>query len=702
MSRILLIEDSRAQAKKLRLILEAEGFTVEVAPDAEQGFDCLTRSAFDLVITDVVMPGRSGFDLCRQIKSDPAYRNTPVILLTSLTDPLDVMQGIACGADNFLTKPCEPSHLIGRIRGLLTSKALRAQGRVTVGVEVVFLGQRFTITSDKEQILDLLISTCEDVVRTNRELQEAKANVERSNRLLEGRARLSEEKYHALMDQAGDAILVLNSGGTVLEANRRAEDLFGRPRVEILGRPFEGFLPHHEPNGSPGLLERLAEGPVRLDHLPLRQVKGRPVCVDLSASVVDLGGERLVLVIARDTTERDRLEQQLQQAQKMEAIGRLAGGVAHDFNNLLTVITGYGEVLLDRLLPGDATRDQVGEMKKAADRAASLTRQLLAFSRQQVVSPRPLDLNLVVSDLDKMLRRLIGEDVSLTSVPTSGLGLVKADPGQVEQVLMNLAVNARDAMPQGGKLTIETGNVDLDEDYCRLHLGTRPGRYVLLAVSDTGCGMTAEVKARIFEPFFTTKEVGKGTGLGLATVYGIVQQAGGHIEVYSEPGRGTTFKVYLPRVDVPAVCPEAGPGREENPRGTETVLVVEDEAIVRALTCHVLRESGYRVLEARHGRDALRLCEPHAGRIDLLVTDVVMPEMGGRELANRLAERVPGIQVLYLSGYTDDAVVRHGVLEAETAFLQKPFTGRALTRKVREVLDQRKAPAVRADMAIVR
>jgi two-component system cell cycle sensor histidine kinase/response regulator CckA len=380
-------------------------------------------------------------------------------------------------------------------------------------------------------------------------------------------------------------------------------------------------------------------------------------------------------------------ERRLRLAQKMEAIGQLAGGVAHDFNNLLTIIMGYGEIMLSTLRSDDPARELINEIRKAGDRAASLTRQLLAFSRQQVLEPRVLDLNTIVSDTEKMLRRLIGEDISLTTIMDPALERVKVDPGQMEQIILNLAVNARDAMPQGGKLTIETGNVRLDESYAQAHPEVKPGRYVLLAVSDTGCGMDEATKAHIFEPFFTTKGPGKGTGLGLATVYGIVKQSGGFIYVYSELGRGTTFKIYLPLVKETASRGKSVAGLRKSASGTETLLLVEDEDAVRALTRHALKMCGYTVLEAGHSDEAIRICKHHEGVIHLLVSDVVMPQMGGRQLAERLLAMRPKMRVLYLSGYTDDAVVRHGILQAEVAFLQKPFTINALANKVREVLD---------------
>jgi PAS domain S-box-containing protein len=388
-----------------------------------------------------------------------------------------------------------------------------------------------------------------------------------------------------------------------------------------------------------------------------------------------------------DITARKVLEEQFRQAQKMDAFGQLAGGVAHDFNNLLTIINGYSQLLLDALPAGDESRGLIAEIYKAGERSAGLTRQLLAFSRQQVLAPRVLNLNTVVTETDKMLRRLIGEDVRLTTTLASKLWAVQADPGQVEQVLLNLAVNARDAMPRGGRLTIETRNLELDDTYLRDHADARAGPHVVLSVTDTGCGMPPEVRAKVFEPFFTTKGPGKGTGLGLATVYGIVTQSGGHIAVYSEVGVGTTFKVYLPRVEQADEVPETPSKKLAPPRGTETILLAEDEAGVRALAGYVLASCGYTVLEAIDGADAVRVAAGYAGPIHLLITDVVMPGEGGRAVAEHVAQRHPGVRVLFMSGYTDDAVIRHGVLREGMNFLQKPFAPLALALKAREVLD---------------
>ncbi len=419
---------------------------------------------------------------------------------------------------------------------------------------------------------------------------------------------------------------------------------------------------------------------------------GTPFWNALSISPVrdDAGRLTNFIGVQTDVTGRRKLENQFHQAQKMEAVGQLAGGVAHDFNNLLTVINGYSEIVYDALPPGHPSREFVAEITSAGERAAGLTRQLLAFSRQSVLEPKVLDPNALVRDVEKLLRRLIGEDIDVTVKLAPDLGRVKADPGQLEQAVVNLCVNARDAMPTGGKLTVETRNVELDAGYLATNPDVRPGPYVVVAVSDTGTGMTPDVQARIFEPFFTTKEQGKGTGLGLAMVFGFVKQSGGHVGVHSEVGWGTTFKLYLPRVGDAPLAGKSGVRRVSMPRGTETVLLVEDEDAVRALSRHVLQMCGYTVLEARHGRDAIRVTEGHAGPVHLLVTDVVMPGgMSGRDVAEAVKARDPQVRVLFTSGYADDAVVRHGIQEEGTHFLQKPFTPAALAQKVRDVLDSK-------------
>jgi len=418
-----------------------------------------------------------------------------------------------------------------------------------------------------------------------------------------------------------------------------------------------------------------SEFPVALTTGPVRDESGQPVAL---------------VGVVRDLTREKALQVQLIQAEKLVSIGQLAGGVAHDFNNLLTVILGRCDLLLTRSPLEEPVRRGIDLISKTGQRAVTLTRQLLAFSRKQVLEPRVLDLNAVVPETAKMLERLIGEHIELVFRPAPDLGRVRVDPGQIEQVLMNLVVNARDAMPEGGRLTIETANVELGEDYVRGHVGAQPGAHVMLAVSDTGTGMDAATRARVFEPFFTTKAPGKGTGLGLAMVYGIVTQSGGSIWVDSEPGRGTTFKIYLPRVEEAPEAPAAAQRQPE--RGTETILVTEDDADVRTLVCEILGAYGYTVFEAGRPADALTIAERYAGVIHLFLTDVIMPEMTGRALADRLVALRPEMKVLYMSGYTDDAIVHHGTLDPGTHFVQKPMTPEALTRKVREVLDAPEAP----------
>src|SRR5713226_8110807 len=411
--------------------------------------------------------------------------------------------------------------------------------------------------------------------------------------------------------------------------------------------------------------------------------------------------KRLVPAVQRELREteehrqRKRLEQHVHQLQKFEAIGRLAGGVSHDFNNLLGVILGQSEILLDRSHDEGMTRG-LEMIRESARRGASLTRQLLAFGRRQVLEPKVLNLNAVLADVEKLLLRVIGEDIELNFQTDSKIGSVKADPGQLEQVVVNLATNARDAMAAGGRLTIATANVDLDEPYADRRVVVHPGRYVQLVVSDTGCGMDGETQSHIFEPFFTTKEQGKGTGLGLATVYGVVKQSGGYIWVYSEPGHGTTFKIYLPMVEAAAESPRYVEQSEEVPRGAETILVVEDDTSLREVTCEFLQDSGYTVIAAESPEEALHLVESRSGPIDFLLTDVIMPKMNGRELATRLLKARPGIKVLYVSGYAD-GIVRdgvHGPLEEGLAFLQKPYTRQGLTRKIREILDSQRVESV--------
>jgi len=519
----------------------------------------------------------------------------------------------------------------------------------------------------------------------------ARKEIERALRLAREEAQASEARYRTLFDHIPVPSLVIDRTTLrYLAVNDLAVRQYGYTREEFLCMTPKDIRP---PEEVARLLEVLAEertGIIDYGVWRHRKKDGTLLDVEVTGQTVEMEGRRCLIVYALDVTSRKRLEDQLRHAQKMEAVGRLAGGVAHDFNNVLSVILSYSELLAGSLPAEDARREDVEEIRKAAARAANLTRQLLLFSRQQVVQPRNLVLNELLRDLDKLLRRLLGEDVLLLTSSTEDPGVVRVDPSSLEQVVMNLVVNARDAMPNGGTVTIETASVELDEEAARA-VALPTGRYVLLTVRDSGVGMDPATQARIFEPFFTTKAVGKGTGLGLSTVHGIVQQAGGAVSVESTLGGGTAFHVYLPRVDA-----ASGTVRRSHPApspppscGDETILLVEDDPAVRAVTGKVLRESGYHVIEERGAGEALLASEKHAGPIDLLLTDVAMPHMNGPELARRLAAARPTMKVLCMSGYTDESSVLHGVRESRIAYLQKPFAPDALASKVREVLDAR-------------
>lgn len=505
-------------------------------------------------------------------------------------------------------------------------------------------------------------------------------------------SREANQLAQALFDTSPIAVNIIDLEGRVLRWNKAAEQIFGWTGSEVVGKFLPTLLPDEKVDFL-AKLGRIVSGLERSNGEESRRLRqdGAVVIVNVWEDLLyDAGGGvRGIISLLADSSEKLRLEHQLRLAQRLEAVGQLAGGVAHDFNNLLTIISGYSDLALSQLNPKDSLRNNLEEILKAANRASSLTNQLLAFSRRQVLKPKVLDLNLIIADLERMMRRLIGENIDVITILKPDLGRVKADPGQIEQVIVNLAVNARDAMPEGGKLIIETSNAELDAGYASQHVGTKPGSYVVISVSDAGHGMDAETQAHIFEPFFTTREQGKGTGLGLATVYGIVKQSGGNIWVYSEPGHGTTFKIYLPllrrREDEAGPLPSPpAPGR-----GIETVLLVEDEERVRELVKEVLSKQGYTVLTAGNGEEGLAISQREPRRIDLLLTDVVMPRMSGRELAENLARARPPLKVLYMSGYTDNAILQKGMLDPEMKFIQKPFTPEALARKVREVLDEK-------------
>lgn len=505
----------------------------------------------------------------------------------------------------------------------------------------------------------------------------------------EDAVRASNDLLHAITAGTTDAVFVKDRDGRCLMLNAACAELLGRPIEEVVGKDDTQLFP-------PDLAAQIQADDLDVMQTEIARTYEETVPSPRGPRVLQTskspyrnaaGAVAGVVAISRDITDRKRLEEQLRQSQKMEAVGRLAGGVAHDFNNLLTVINGYSEIILASSDDHGATRSMLEEVHKAGKRAADLTRQLLAFSRQQILQPKVIDLNDVVAELAKMLRRMIGEDVELVIVPGPRLARVKADPGQIEQVIMNLAINARDAMPTGGRLTIETCNQTFSRGIARDGAKIRPGQYVVLSVSDTGCGMSPDVSAHVFEPFFTTKE--HGTGLGLPTVYGIVEQSGGHIELETTAGRGTTFRAYLPAVDPGTLGNKKGSSAENMPRGTETVLVVEDEEGVRLLTQLMLQQLGYKVLTANCAQQAITVCQQAGPAISLVLADVVMPGQSGRSLIEQLQQQNPNLKAIYMSGYTDDSVVRHGVMQDRVNFIQKPFSAAALAAKVREVLDAR-------------
>ena len=695
-TRILVVEDSATQAMALCTVLEEQNFAVTRVSRGEHALAHLEHGTVDLVLSDIVMPGMSGYDLCREIKSDPRLAHLPVVLLTSLSDPLDIVRGLECGADNYVTKPYDPEYLCARIRHVLDRQRLRARPKASLGVNVSFLGTSFSITSDKEQILDLFISTVEDVVRANHALQEsqrelaaAQARLEEHARGMTREAQRSRERYAALMHQASDAIAVLDPAGRILEANARASELLGHPLEALTSRTLaELATPECASDLSRDIASLGTTGRVTSE-IDFVHASGRTVTCRFAASRTASDDGDLVLAILHDVTERRELEEQLHQAQKMEAVGQLAGGIAHDFNNLLTVITSYSGILLLDLPPDHALRADINEIQGAATRAAALTRQLLAFSRRQVLQAQLVDVNALVVQLEKMLSRLVREDIRMNTSLCRTAGTVWADPGQLEQVVMNLVVNARDAMPDGGDLTIRTFSGRLPEGLTPSEeMRAADNRCVVIEVSDTGTGIPPAVQARIFEPFFTTKEPGKGTGLGLSTVYGIVRQSGGDLEVESTVGAGTTFRIYLPARDAAADEPAARVTAEAPARaGGETVLLAEDDTALRAVASRILRRSGYQVLEAHNGRHALEICAGHAGPVHLLLTDMVMPEMSGYELGEQVAASHPAMRILFMSGYSHELLARQGVTRNGSAYIEKPFTGEALAAKVREVLD---------------
>jgi len=681
MTRVLVVDDKEENTYYLRALLGAHGCEVECARNGAEALAMARRAPPELVISDLLMPVMDGYTLLRHWKADERLHAVPFVVYTATyTEPEDERLALNLGADAFILKPAEPEAFLERLHAVRPAVAPDAAPRA----------QRPLVDEAGR-----LREYSETLVR---KLEERTLQLEESNRLLrrdaaaregaEAALRESEERFRLLAESVDDVFWLSDLHGNIFYVSPSYDVVWGRSRDLLLTRP-EGWDEAMHPEDRERMARSLAGYATGQWDETFRIVRpdGATRWIRARAFPVrDPSGEVYRVVgVSRDITEYRRLEEQFRQAQKMEAVGRLAGGVAHDFNNLLSVILSYTSLVLDDLKPGDPLRGDIEEVRRAGERATDLTRQLLAFSRQQVLQPKVLDLSQVVLDMEKMLRRLLGEDIGLSILTARAGSRVYADPSQIEQIVMNLAVNARDAMLRGGRLAIEVGDATLDAAYAQ-HVGVEPGLYVMLAVTDTGTGMDAPTRERIFEPFFTTKATGKGTGLGLSTVFGIVKQSHGHVHVHSEPGQGTTFKVYLPCTNRALELVAPSLPVVATLRGTETILLVEDDDQVREMNRTILRRNGYNVLDAQNGGEAFLISERFGARIHLLLTDVVMPRMSGRALAERIGPARPDMKVLYVSGYTEDSIVHHGVLDAGIMFLPKPITPEALLRKVREVL----------------
>ncbi|MGD0525112.1 MAG: response regulator [Polyangiaceae bacterium] len=649
---VLIVDDERANRALLEVMLAPEGYALRTAASGEEALALIEREPPDLILLDIMMPGMDGFEVAAAVRARPATKHVPIIMVTALEDRQARLRGLVAGAEDFVSKPVDRAELIARVKNLIRLKA-------------------YGDYHDKySRLLEAEVGT-------------------RTQDLIE-----SERLYRSTFDDAPVGIAHVALDRTCLRVNQRLCSLLGYSREELEGRSPLALLQVEDVPGEAEALRRMADGAMDRYSVPEKRYTrkdGAYVYARVKRSVHrDAAGKALYFItVIEDMTEWRALEAQVRQASKMDAIGQLAAGVAHDFNNLLSVVLSYCDLLIDDLPEGHSMRTDLGEVRAAGLRAVDLTRQLLAFSRRQVLQPRVMDLSEIVIGMEKMLRRLIGEDVQLITPSGPGGARILVDPGQMEQVVMNLVVNARDALPAGGTIRIDVAETTLDAAFASEHVGVTPGPHVVLTVTDSGTGIDKATQARMFEPFFTTKSVGRGTGLGLATVFGIVRQSDGTIWVESELGKGTTFLLYFPKVTVGSVRPSLAPAKVVPAlRGSETILLVEDEAPVRSLASTILRKYGYDVLEAQGGGDAFLLCEQHEGVIDLLLTDVVMPRMNGRQLAERLAPLRPAMKVLYMSGYTDDEVLRHGINDATIAFIHKPITPETLANKVRETLGE--------------
>jgi PAS domain S-box-containing protein len=670
---VLIADDKEENLLYLNTLLNGNAFAVG---SAHNGIEALAMARINppiLIISDLLMPVMDGYTLLRHWKTDPRLMNVPFIVYTSTyTESEDERLAFNLGADAFLSKPAEPAELMGSVRKVLESPVRTAKrDALTAGVRG---------TEHLQQYSETLI----------RKLEEKSHQLEESNRALQE----SRGQYLLLLNSTAEGIYGLDADGVCTFCNPAAARLLGYANPgEIVGQTAHDQHHHSHEDGAPysksdcrvhrGYLE--GSGSHSDDEFFFHK-DGSKFPVEYWSYPIRRHGTVVGAVVTfLDISERRDLEAQFLQSQKMEAIGRLAGGVAHDFNNALQVILICSELLADRVADSKEQSGYVAEIQSAGQRAATLTRQLLTFSRRQIMRPVVLNLNSVVEGIKEMLRRLIGEDVSLAIFYDYSVLPIESDVGQIEQILMNLAVNARDAMEQGGELVISTSNVTIGPALAGLHPMMEPGRYVMLSIRDTGCGMDAATRERIFEPFFTTKDPGKGTGLGLSTVYGIVQQCDGFIHVISEVGHGTTFEVYFPPASGPVAMNLPRPAVQQVPRGSECILLVEDEESLRSLVSDALRRHGYQVMEACDGMSGIEL-GMRGQMVDMLLTDVILPDISGPQVADKLQAMHPGIKVLYMSGYSDDYVSKNAILDSEKVLLEKPFTIGALLSKVREML----------------
>jgi len=686
---ILIIDDREENLYLLEALLTGNGYGVQRAANGNEALEILHTGGIDLIVSDILMPVMDGFQLCRKVKADPSLRHIPIIIYSgTYTSPKDEELALKIGVNRFLQKPCEPEVFIQAVKEVMAAMpATESPPAETAAPE--------------EEVLQLYNERL--VHKLEQKMAEAEQEIA-ARREAEKALRESEQKYRQITENISDVVWLANLNMQTTYVSPSVERLVGEPIEVHRQRTMEEKFP---PDSLQVLYEALVEemenekDPAcdkkrsRLIEVQHYRADGSPIWVSINISFVrDENGTPIGFQgVTRDITdhklaeqEREKLQTQLIQAQKMEAVGRLAGGVAHDFNNMLGVILGYAEMAQNKVSPEDPLHLDLNEIINAARRSADITRQLLAFARQQTAAPKVVDLNETVEQMLRMLRRLIGEDIDLQWWPRGKLWSVKIDPSQMNQILANLCVNARDAIAGVGKITIRTDNVRFGRDQCLGHPDRVPGDYVMLAVSDNGCGMDAETRNHLFEPFFTTKEVGQGTGLGLATIYGIVRQNDGFIDVCSEPGKGTTFKLYFPR-DTAAAEAEDEPPAVEIPLGNgETLLMVEDEAAILKLGQTMLESLGYQVLVATDPTEAIALAKAHAEKIRLLITDVVMPKINGQALAAQLQAQSPGLKTLFMSGYTADVIAHRGVLDEEMQFIQKPFSREELALKVREVL----------------